>query len=113
MTTFERGDVVLVPVPFSDLSAVKKRPAVVISSDEHNRQSVDLVITAITSRSFMPGRVGECVLEKWSEAGLAKPSVVKPAVSTIEQRLVTRKLGRLVPDDQRNLDAALRSLLQL
>lgn len=33
MTGFEFGDVVLVPFPFTDQSAAKKRPAVVISKD--------------------------------------------------------------------------------
>ena len=32
MTQFENGDVILVPFPFSNLLATKKRPAVVISS---------------------------------------------------------------------------------
>lgn len=38
MTAYERGDVVLVPFPFSDQTAIKKRPAAVISSNNYNNK---------------------------------------------------------------------------
>jgi mRNA interferase MazF len=39
MTAYERGDIVLVPFPFSDQTTTKKRPAVVISSSRYNAVS--------------------------------------------------------------------------
>lgn len=39
MTSYKRGDIVLVPFPFSNQSAAKKRPAVVISSTPYNDAS--------------------------------------------------------------------------
>ena len=50
MTGYEKGDVILVPFPFSNQSAVKKRPAIVISSNAYNKISSDVVIMAITSQ---------------------------------------------------------------
>ncbi|PIW85461.1 MAG: hypothetical protein COZ95_04435 [Nitrospirae bacterium CG_4_8_14_3_um_filter_50_41] len=50
MTIYKRGDVVLVPFPFSDQTATKKRPAIVISSSAYNEVSQDTVILAVTSR---------------------------------------------------------------
>lgn len=46
---FERGDIAIVPFPYSDLSAVKRRPVLVLSSNRHNKASEDLLICAITS----------------------------------------------------------------
>jgi mRNA interferase MazF len=46
---YEQGEILLVPIPFSDLSANKKRPVLVLSNTEYNRQTNDIVITAITS----------------------------------------------------------------
>ena len=45
----QRGDVVLVPFPFSDLSATKVRPAVVVSSPLYHATEPDLMLAALTS----------------------------------------------------------------
>jgi mRNA interferase MazF len=42
-------DIVLVPVPFTDLSAKKRRPVLVLSSNDYNRKSPDILVAAITS----------------------------------------------------------------
>src|SRR6266496_3300229 len=45
----EQGDIVLIPVPFSDLSSDKRRPVIVISSDAYNHTTHDVVVVALTS----------------------------------------------------------------
>ena len=99
MTVCNRGDVVLVPFPFSNQTTVKKRPSVIVSSDVYNNTSSDIVIMTITGKTDKTLNVGECLIEDWRGAGLLKPSSIKPAISTIEQRLVLRKLGKLSPKD--------------
>jgi mRNA interferase MazF len=49
-TRYKRGDVVLVPFPFTDLTSSKRRPALVISPDAFNDQMKDVVVAAITSQ---------------------------------------------------------------
>jgi len=49
-TNFKRGDIVLVPFPFTDLSSAKQRPALVVSSDALNAASEDVLVAAITSQ---------------------------------------------------------------
>ncbi|RJP17570.1 MAG: type II toxin-antitoxin system PemK/MazF family toxin [Candidatus Abyssobacteria bacterium SURF_5] len=112
MTTYERGDVVLVPFPFTDQSSTKKRPAAVISSNNHNKSFSDIVIIAVTSQIRRRGSE-ECLIADWRSAGLLKPSAVKPVISSIETRLVLRKLGRLSPEDCAAADDLLRELLNL
>lgn len=51
MTVYEKGDVVLVPFPFSDQTTIKKRPAVIISSSAYNEISSDIIIMAVTSQT--------------------------------------------------------------
>ncbi len=63
MTAYEKGDVILVPFPFSNQSAIKKRPAIVISSNAYNRISVDIVIMAVTSQIEKTIGVGECLIK--------------------------------------------------
>jgi mRNA interferase MazF len=110
-TTFDFADVVLVPFPFTDQSTTKKRPAVVISSTAYHHQRPDLILMAITSQ-FKPAQtVGEVVVQHWQAAGLIKPSVLKPLITTIERGLVIRVMGSLHADDRATLRAALHEIL--
>ncbi len=90
---YQLGDVVLVPFPFTDQSEAKRRPAVVVSSKRYNSERRDLVIMAITSQVRLPLGYGETHVTDWQSAGLIKPSIVKPVVTTIEQTLVLRRPG--------------------
>jgi mRNA interferase MazF len=113
MTRYNRGDVILVPFPFSDQTATKKRPAIIVSSDTYNSISQDVVIMAITGQIRGHIGVGEFLIEDWQSAGLLKPSAVKSAISTIEQRLVVKILGRLSSKDLSTLEKALKELFDL
>jgi mRNA interferase MazF len=46
----DQGDIVLIPVPFTDLSSTKRRPVIVISSDAYNLSCPDMVVVAMTSQ---------------------------------------------------------------
>jgi len=113
MTPYKRGDVVLVPFPFSDQTTVKKRPAIIVSSNHYNNTSSDIVIMAITSQIDKTIGIGECSVSDWKIAGLLKPSAIKPAISTIEQKLVLKKLGKLSSADLSSVENALRNFLDL
>jgi mRNA interferase MazF len=113
MTRYNKGDVILVPFPFSDQTATKKRPAIIVSSDTYNSISQDIVIMAITGQIRGHIGVGEFLIEDWQSAGLLKPSAVKSAISTIEQRLVVKILGRLSSKDLSTLEKALKELFDL
>ena len=45
----EQGDILLVPIPFNDLSSQKRRPVIVISNNFYNKKTTDLVVVAMTS----------------------------------------------------------------
>ena len=97
-TRYSRGDVVLVPFPFTDLTNAKQRPAVVISPDRLNATRDDVVLLAITSQ--VPRELPE---DEWPVTagdlpgtGLLKPSVIKLGkMVTIHKGLVRRKIGTL------------------
>jgi len=113
MTAYKRSDIILVPFPFSNQSTTKKRPAVIISSDNYNNVSSDVIIMAITSQVQHIHDIGERKLKDWKAEGLLKPSAIKSAVSTLEQKLIIRKLGVLSADDINAMDSALKELLRL
>ena len=57
------------------------------------------------------GRSREVVAEDWRAAGLLKPSVLKPVLTTIDPTLILKKLGRLTASDQVHLRQALAQIL--
>ena len=79
-TDYKGGDIVLVPFPFTDLSAIKQRPALVTSPDRLNDARPDLVVVAITSQ--IPAALGEDEVRlpdaELAACGLPKQSIVKP-----------------------------------
>ena len=113
MTSFDFGDVLLVPFPFSNQTAVKKRPAVVVSSSTYNNSRPDLIILALTSQPAVASQFGGTSLSHWKGAGLLKPSVFKPILATIEKSLVIQKMGRLHASDQKTLQQILKAMIQV
>lgn len=110
MTDYDFGDVVLVPFPFTNQAAMKKRPAVVASSSVYNRERPDIVLMAVTSHLRPSALFGEVVITEWKDAGLLKPSVIKPIFSTVEKNLPFRKLGRMSRVDRDVLKKTLKTL---
>lgn len=111
MTGSRFGDVVLVPFPFTDQSEQKKRPAVVVSSPAYHRERSDLILMAVTSQAHLTLAIGEAAIAGWKEAGLLKPSVLKPILFTLDRSLVLRKLGYLRQQDLEALKKSLGAIL--
>ena len=110
--TYEFGEVLLVPFPFTDQRTQKKRPAVVISSADYNAVRSDLILMAVTSQVRTPLLFGEVMIVDWSAAGLLKLSVVKPVITTLQKDLVLRKLGVLTLADRQSLGDLLHLVLK-
>src|ERR1700690_499095 len=90
-----RNDVVLLPIPFTDLTSRKVRPAVVIGKKEMDLFLVP--ISSVLANTDFP-------LQEWHAAGLNVPSGVKAQLATVEQRLVVKIVGQLGADDSPILD---------
>jgi mRNA interferase MazF len=99
-----RNDVVLLPIPFTDLTSRKVRPAVVIG-----RNGSDLFLVPISSVLSN----SDIALKEWRAAGLNVACGVKAQLATVEERLVVRSVGRMAAPDRETLDARLRTWLQL
>lgn len=105
------GDVLLLNVAFTDLSDVKRRPAVVVSTDEYNLTCPDAVIVPITSRIPERLRLGDHRIADWSGAGLVRASVARGKPTTIARSMIERKLGSMASDDLRGILASLNEIL--
>lgn len=111
MTTYDRGDVILVDIAFSGAVGYKRRPAVVISSDAFNAAGIKLIVAAITSNVSPPFRPGDALLNDWSAAGLLKPSAVRGVLATVDKSDVVRKLGMISPNDSSRVQQGIADIL--
>ncbi|MFA5906093.1 MAG: type II toxin-antitoxin system PemK/MazF family toxin [Desulfobacula sp.] len=111
MIGYKFGDIILVKFPFTDQTSAKKRPAVIISSTAYNQYRPDIIIMAITSQSHSSNYFGDVRIIQWQHAGLLKPSVIKPILTTIEKSLAIRKLGSIMESDRIALIDGIQSIL--
>ncbi len=104
--SFSRGEVVLLPIPFTDLTSRKVRPAAVIGHSSHVGDLFVVPITSVLQNVDFP-------LQGWREAGLNVPCGVKSQIATIEDRLVVKSVGFLSAPDSAALETRLRTWLDL
>ena len=110
-TEFSRFDIVVVPFPFTDKAAAKRRPALVISDAKtFNRSAGHSVVAMITSGGNEPWPLDLPVTDLKS-AGLPSPSVVRMKLFTLDHRFVLRKAGKLTAGDARAVEATLAALM--
>ncbi len=110
---FNRGDVVLIPFPYTDLSAIKTRPAVVVSSNTYHSFRSELLLAYISSQVSKMTAPLDYLLTDWKIAGLPKPSFVRPKVAAIESGLIVYQTGSLAEQDLLEVDRRLRLALSL
>ena len=107
MPDYKEGDVVLVSYPFGEGAGVRKRPALVISRNNFNQQTEELIVAQITSRISSPNREGDYQIIDWRKASLIKPAIVRLRVATLPTAMVLRRLGSLTEEDFRGASTAI------
>jgi len=103
-------------VPFSDLSATKRRPALIVSAEVLHRKLPDVIVCPISSRSryFDRPGPGDQPLRHWKAAGLRHPSAARVSkVIAIDKTIVGRTLGKVSDDDLQRVEDALREAFAL
>jgi mRNA interferase MazF len=92
MARFVRGDVVVVPFPFTDLTQTKRRPALVLA----NLQGSDLILCQITSQAPRGRSAIALGLDDFRDGGLDRISNARPdRLFTADQAIVLYKAGGL------------------
>ncbi len=109
MAAFVKGDVVVVPFPFSDLSNAKRRPALVLATLTRN----DLILCLITSQATNDPYMIALLNEDFATGSLNKNSYAKPnRVFTANEQIIAYKAGTLTTDKINEVIARLITILQ-
>ncbi len=97
--TYDQWDIVLIPFPFTNLTIAKKRPALIISPSEFNRDLEAVIIMFITSNISAYGRTGDYKIKEWEKAGFPKPSMARMKLATVDKKIIIKKFGHLEDRD--------------
>ena len=108
---FKKGDVVLIPFPFTDLTSAKTRPAVIVSTGLYDKETGNFMVAMITS---VPQSTSyDYEVKDWRTANLLAPSWVRIKIATINPKLVRYKPGSLTTVDLIEVDKRIRLALGL
>src|SRR3954451_6649057 len=102
MTICDAYDVAIVPFPFTDVGRTKTRPALALSVSASNVTHGQTIFAMVTTgaRSRWPSDVP---LSDLSSCGLSHASVVRFKLFTLDNRLVSRRIGALSAVDRRSV----------
>ncbi|MDR0995052.1 MAG: type II toxin-antitoxin system PemK/MazF family toxin [Tannerella sp.] len=104
-----KGDIVVIPFPFSDLSASKKRPALVLATMEGN----DILLCQITSQNRTDKYAVPLQASAFQRGSLPVDSYIRPTrIFTADKALIIRKAGCLRTEILQVVVGRIISLLQ-
>ncbi len=107
--TFQAFDVIVVPFPYSDQLAEKRRPALVVSDPELERRCGLVWVAMITSSGRTP-MLGDVPIGDQQPTGLPVASTIRAGkIATIEPHRVLRMAGVLSAKDKEAATIALKS----
>ncbi|MCI0465349.1 MAG: type II toxin-antitoxin system PemK/MazF family toxin [Gemmataceae bacterium] len=115
----QRGDIILVEIPYYDRPGAKERPAVVVQCDRNNRRLLSAIVAGITTNLKRVGTEPTQFLvdpstPEGASSGLSQPSAVKGEnLYTVSQARLKRTLGQLSAPLKQKLDDSLKAALEL
>lgn len=109
MAGFVKGDVVVVPFPFSDLTQAKRRPALVVAV----LQGDDLILCQITSRLVLDRYAIPLETDDFSSGNLRQSSNIRPnRLFTADRQIILSKVGQVKSEKLDEVIAKIVEILQ-
>lgn len=113
-SSFEQGEIVVVPIPFSSQFSAKIRPALVISKKEYNNKSEDVIVLKITSKGKNYPFDIELREKDLSSGKLKHESVIQadfPVV--VKKKSASQKIGRISNPKLKEVKQKLKELYEI
>ena len=91
-----QGDILLIPIPFTDLSSQKRRPVIVVSNDAYNQKTTDMVVVAMTSNPSPANYSFVITSSDLDKGALNHPGTIRvDKIYTLSQTMVVKTFGRV------------------
>ena len=110
--TYDPFSIIIVPFPFTDKLRTKRRPALVLSSTHHQKETSHITLLMITSAKHSHWK-SDHPIEQLQVTGLTSPSMVRQKLFTIDSRLIIQQLGYLASQDVKEVKKILISHLAI
>lgn len=93
---FNQGEILLIPIPFTDLSSDKRRPVLVLSKNDYNSKTDDLIVAAITSNIVSKEYSIFITNDDLVDGNLKADSCIRAdKIYTLSQNIVIKKFGKV------------------
>jgi mRNA interferase MazF len=103
-----KGDIVLIPFPFTDLSGLKNRPALILIAGE-----TDITLSFITTQLKWEEPL-DVIIEPSLENGIKRTSIIRLSkLATLDKDLVLGKLGNLSQSEMATVNKNLIKIFKL
>ena len=110
MAAFVKGEIVVVPFPFSDLTQVKRRPALVITP----LQGDDVILCQITSRALHGAYAIPLESTDFTKGSLNQPSNIRPnRLFTADSNIILYSVGHLQPTKVNEVIEAIVTIIRI
>lgn len=107
----EQRDIILLPFPFSDQSGRKVRPSIIISNNEFNKKSEDLLVVGVTTNISKDEYTRILKNEDLEEGKLLTRCCIKVEnILKIDKELIIKKIGKI---DTKTLKEIISTLLKI
>lgn len=108
----EQGEILLIPIPFTDLSSNKKRPVIVLSNDNYNSKTNDIIVAAITSNILLKEYSVLITNNDLIDGNLKADSCIRAdKIYTLSKNIVIKKFGKVSPDIMFKLKEKVKDLI--
>lgn len=104
----KKGDIILVPFPFTDLSGTKSRPALILFADD-----LDATLCFISTQIKWK-ESHDVILTPSSQNGLKKESLIRLSkIATVDKDLILGKIGSLNTSEIQEVNSSMIELFDL
>lgn len=110
----EQGDIVLIPIPFTDLSSQKRRPVIIISNNVYNHKTTDIVVVAMTSNPAPVDYSFTITSSDLDRGALNRPGKVRvDKIYTLSQAILIKTFGRVNSATLERIRQTLQNLIAI
>jgi mRNA interferase MazF len=105
----DHWDVVAVPFPFMERPALKRRPALVISTKDFNAKNDHSVFAMITA-AMLESWPSDYRISKPKDAGLAIDCFIRWKIFTLPNNMIAKRIGELADEDREEVARMARTI---